>query len=95
MEEDEDEEEDLDEDPGGKRRSIEVKASQASHTNYLLMKGYYAPGIVSTRNLNPNDSIVVNSCHVRFRLRRSPKSTHLRSTGERRPWPGPDATSRL
>ncbi|XP_036268902.1 general transcription factor 3C polypeptide 1 isoform X1 [Pipistrellus kuhlii] len=81
LEEDEDEEEDLDEDPGGKRRSIEVKASQASHTNYLLMKGYYAPGIVSTRNLNPNDSIVVNSCHVRFRLRCSPKSTHLRSTG--------------
>lgn len=95
LEEDEDEEEDLDEDPGGKRRSIEVKAPQASHTNYLLMRGYCAPGIVSTRNLNPNDSIVVNSCHVRFRLRCSPKPTHLRSTGERCPWPslalGPDA----
>ncbi|KAB0394536.1 hypothetical protein E2I00_004116 [Balaenoptera physalus] len=62
LEEDEDEEEDLDEGSGAKRRSIEVKARQASHTNYLLMKGCCAPGIVSNRNLNPSDSIVVNSC---------------------------------
>uniref|UniRef100_A0A8C4W7S0 Ral transcription factor IIIC subunit 1 n=1 Tax=Gopherus evgoodei TaxID=1825980 RepID=A0A8C4W7S0_9SAUR len=55
-----DEDDDLDESSGNKRR-IEVKARQASHTNYLLMRGYYAPGIVSTRNLNPNDNIVVNS----------------------------------
>uniref|UniRef100_A0A9L0R956 Ral transcription factor IIIC subunit 1 n=1 Tax=Equus caballus TaxID=9796 RepID=A0A9L0R956_HORSE len=83
LEEDEDEEEDLDEGSGGKRRSIEVKARQASHTNYLLMRGYCAPGIVSTRNLNPNDSIVVNSCQVKFRLRHSPAPTCL----------GPTATS--
>ncbi|XP_036134876.1 general transcription factor 3C polypeptide 1 isoform X1 [Molossus molossus] len=80
LEEEEEEEEELDEDPGGKRRSIEVKAPQASHTNYLLMRGYCAPGIVSTRNLNPNDSIVVNSCHVQFRLRCSPTPTRLAST---------------
>uniref|UniRef100_A0A9L0IWV0 Ral transcription factor IIIC subunit 1 n=1 Tax=Equus asinus TaxID=9793 RepID=A0A9L0IWV0_EQUAS len=82
LEEDEDEEEDLDEGSGGKRRSIEVKARQASHTNYLLMRGYCAPGIVSTRNLNPNDSIVVNSCQVKFRLRHSPAHTCLGPTGE-------------
>ncbi|KAM5197952.1 general transcription factor 3C polypeptide 1 isoform 1-T1 [Hipposideros larvatus] len=80
LDEEEDEEDDLDEDPGGKRRSIEVKAPQASHTNYLLMRGYCAPGIVSTRNLNPNDNIVVNSCHVNFRLRHSPAPTQLRPT---------------
>ncbi|XP_054438758.1 general transcription factor 3C polypeptide 1 [Pteronotus mesoamericanus] len=80
LEEDEEEEEDLDEDQGGKRQSIEVKAPQASHTNYLLMRGYCAPGIVSTRNLNPNDSIVVNSCHVKFRLRCSPLPTGLGPT---------------
>ncbi|XP_074178864.1 general transcription factor 3C polypeptide 1 isoform X1 [Rhinolophus sinicus] len=79
LEEDEDED-DLDEDPGAKRRGIEVKARQASHTNYLLMRGYCAPGIVSTRNLNPNDSIVVNSCHVSFRLRRSPTPIQLGPT---------------
>uniref|UniRef100_A0A8C9DDC2 Ral transcription factor IIIC subunit 1 n=1 Tax=Prolemur simus TaxID=1328070 RepID=A0A8C9DDC2_PROSS len=83
LEDDEDEEEDLDEGSGGKRRAMEVKPAQASHTNYLLMRGYYSPGIVSTRNLNPNDSIVVNSCQVKFRLRRTPLPTQL----------GPTATS--
>nr|XP_035922093.1 general transcription factor 3C polypeptide 1 isoform X1 [Halichoerus grypus] len=77
LDEDDDEEEDLDEGSGSKRRAIEVKARQASHTNYLLMRGYCAPGIVSTRNLNPNDSIVVNSCQVTFRLRRTPAPTRL------------------
>ncbi|XP_060028731.1 general transcription factor 3C polypeptide 1 isoform X1 [Erinaceus europaeus] len=88
-EEDEDEDEELDEGVRGRgrgrRRSrsssggggIEVKASQASHTNYLLMRGYCVPGIVSVRNLNPNDNIVVNSCQVRFRLRHTPASTGL------------------
>uniref|UniRef100_A0A8D1VDV0 General transcription factor 3C polypeptide 1 n=1 Tax=Sus scrofa TaxID=9823 RepID=A0A8D1VDV0_PIG len=79
-EEDEDEEEDLDEGSGAKRRSIEVKAPQASHTNYLLMRGYCAPGIVSNRNLNPNDSIVVNSCQVKFWLRSTPAPTRLGPT---------------
>lgn len=82
LDEDDDEEEDLDEGSGSKRRAIEVKARQASHTNYLLMRGYCAPGIVSTRNLNPNDSIVVNSCQVTFRLRRTPAPTRLWPTGE-------------
>ncbi|XP_077616584.1 general transcription factor 3C polypeptide 1 isoform X1 [Crocuta crocuta] len=77
LDEDDDEEEDLDEGSAGKHRAIEVKARQASHTNYLLMRGYCAPGIVSTRNLNPNDSIVVNSCLVKFRLRRTPAPTRL------------------
>lgn len=93
LDEDDDEEEDLDEGSGGKRRAIEVKARQASHTNYLLMRGYCAPGIVSTRNLNPNDSIVVNSCQVKFRLRRTPTPTRLWPTGECRPLPSaPQAT---
>ncbi|XP_040829101.1 general transcription factor 3C polypeptide 1 [Ochotona curzoniae] len=83
LDDDEDEEEDLDEGVGVKRRNFEVKARQASHTNYLLMRGYYAPGIVNTRNLSPNDSIVVNSCQVKFRLRCTPVPTCL----------GPPATS--
>lgn len=94
LEEDEDED-DLDEDPGAKRRGIEVKARQASHTNYLLMRGYCAPGIVSTRNLNPNDSIVVNSCHVSFRLRRSPTPIQLGPTGERCPGRRPQPSAHL
>ncbi|XP_074866838.1 general transcription factor 3C polypeptide 1 isoform X2 [Carettochelys insculpta] len=68
LEDDYDEDDDLDESSGNKRK-IEVKARQASHTNYLLMRGCCAPGIVSTRNLNPNDNIVVNSCQVKARLR--------------------------
>lgn len=80
---DDEEEEDLDEGSGTKRQSVEVKAHQASHTKYLLMRGYYTvPGMVSTRNLNPNDSIVVNSCQVKFRLRSTPAPTHLGPTGE-------------
>uniref|UniRef100_A0A8C0F2T3 General transcription factor IIIC subunit 1 n=1 Tax=Bubo bubo TaxID=30461 RepID=A0A8C0F2T3_BUBBB len=68
LEDDDDDDDDLDDSSGGKRR-IEVKARQASHTNYLLMRGYYAPGIVSMRNLSPSDNIVVNSCQVKVKLR--------------------------
>ncbi|KAM5227701.1 general transcription factor 3C polypeptide 1 [Ctenodactylus gundi] len=78
LDDDEDEDEDLEEAAGTKRIGTEVKAHQASHTKYLLMKGCYAPGIVSTRNLNPNDSVVVNSCQMRFRLRSTPAPTQLR-----------------
>lgn len=93
---DDEEEEDLDEGSGAKRQGVEVKAHQASHTKYLLMRGYYTmPGVVSTRNLNPNDSIVVNSCQVKFRLRSTPASTHLGPTGEYpatvRVWGDPEA----
>ncbi|KAG9477135.1 hypothetical protein GDO78_002502 [Eleutherodactylus coqui] len=76
--EDFDDEED---DSLGNKRKMEVKARQASHTNYLLMRGYCAPGIVSSRNLNPNDSVVVNSCQVRLKLRNTPQSGRLKSCG--------------
>ncbi|XP_069839754.1 general transcription factor 3C polypeptide 1 [Dendropsophus ebraccatus] len=68
---------DEDDDSLGNKRKIEVKARQASHTNYLLMRGYCAPGIVSSRNLNPNDNVVVNSCQVRLKLRDTPQSGRL------------------
>ncbi|XP_068100737.1 general transcription factor 3C polypeptide 1 [Hyperolius riggenbachi] len=63
------------------KRKIEVKAPQASHTNYLLMRGYCAPGIVSTRNLNPNDNVVVNSCQVHVKLRNTALSRRLKYSG--------------
>ncbi|NXT02834.1 TF3C1 factor, partial [Jacana jacana] len=78
LEDEDDEDDDLDDSSGGKRK-IEVKARQASHTNYLLMRGYYAPGIVSTRNLSPSDNIVVNSCQVKVKLRCTPLSGRLSS----------------
>uniref|UniRef100_A0A8C0IKT1 Ral transcription factor IIIC subunit 1 n=1 Tax=Chelonoidis abingdonii TaxID=106734 RepID=A0A8C0IKT1_CHEAB len=80
LEDDYDEDDDLDESSGNKRR-IEVKARQASHTNYLLMRGYCAPGIVSTRNLNPNDNIVINSCQVKVKLRCTPMPGRLSTSG--------------
>lgn len=80
LEEEEEEDDDLDDSSGGKRR-IEVKARQASHTNYLLMRGYYAPGIVSMRNLSPSDNIVVNSCQVKVKLRCTPVPGRLSSPG--------------
>ncbi|NXI91835.1 TF3C1 factor, partial [Psophia crepitans] len=78
LEDDDDDDDDLDDTSGGKRR-IEVKARQASHTNYLLMRGYYAPGIVSMRNLSPSDNIVVNSCQVKVKLRCTPVPGKLSS----------------
>ncbi|XP_075292633.1 general transcription factor 3C polypeptide 1 isoform X2 [Opisthocomus hoazin] len=78
LEDDDDDDDDLDDGSGGKRR-IEVKARQASHTNYLLMRGYCAPGIVSTRNLSPSDNIVVNSCQVKVKLRSTPVPGRLSS----------------
>ncbi|NXG68889.1 TF3C1 factor, partial [Baryphthengus martii] len=78
LEDDDEDDDDLDDSSGGKRR-IEVKARQASHTNYLLMRGYYAPGIVSTRNLSPSDNIVVNSCQVKVKLRCTPVPGRLSS----------------
>ncbi|KFO10169.1 General transcription factor 3C polypeptide 1, partial [Balearica regulorum gibbericeps] len=78
LEDDDDDDDDLDDSSGGKRR-IEVKARQASHTNYLLMRGYYAPGIVSMRNLSPSDNIVVNSCQVKVKLRCTPVPGRLSS----------------
>uniref|UniRef100_A0A8C0G6L0 Ral transcription factor IIIC subunit 1 n=1 Tax=Chelonoidis abingdonii TaxID=106734 RepID=A0A8C0G6L0_CHEAB len=83
LEDDYDEDDDLDESSGNKRR-IEVKARQASHTNYLLMRGYCAPGIVSTRNLNPNDNIVINSCQVKVKLRCTPMPGRLSTSARER-----------
>ncbi|NXI44516.1 TF3C1 factor, partial [Galbula dea] len=77
--EDDDEDDDEDDESSGGKRRIEVKARQASHTNYLLMRGYYAPGIVSTRNLSPSDNIVVNSCQVKVKLRSTPLPGRLSS----------------
>lgn len=41
----EDEDEDEDENEEGERKIMEVKAHQASHTKYLMIRGYCNPGI--------------------------------------------------
>lgn len=69
--EEEEEEDDDGEECDGKKR-LEVKAHQASHTNYLIMRGYCSPGIVKIRNLNTSDNIVVESCVMRLQLRNTP-----------------------
>lgn len=66
-----DDEEDYDED-GEDCKRMEVKAHQASHTKYLMMRGYCAPGIVKMRNLSTNDNIVVESCIIKLQLRDTP-----------------------
>ncbi|CAM9741808.1 unnamed protein product [Lampetra planeri] len=63
----------------GGRQRVDVNPRQSSRVRYLLMKGYYVPGIVGVRNLNPNDNIVVNSCTVRFWLLPSPRPYGLPS----------------
>ncbi|KAM6423805.1 general transcription factor 3C polypeptide 1 isoform 2-T2 [Liasis olivaceus] len=75
-EEEDDDDDDMEENPVNKRQ-IEVKARQASRTNYLLMRGYCAPGIINTRNLSPTDNIVVDSCQVKVKLRTTPTQTGL------------------
>ncbi|XP_035516207.1 general transcription factor 3C polypeptide 1-like isoform X2 [Morone saxatilis] len=70
LEEEEDDDEDGDECEGKKR--LEVKAHQASHTNYLMMRGYCSPGIVKLRNLNTGDNIVLESCIMKLQLRDTP-----------------------
>ncbi|KAL6482508.1 hypothetical protein MHYP_G00105880 [Metynnis hypsauchen] len=71
-------EEEEDEVEDERRGRFEVKARQASHTNYLLMRGYFVPGIISLRNMNSTDHIAVNSCAVKIRLRRTPAHTLFR-----------------
>ncbi|XP_077868339.1 uncharacterized protein LOC100378181 [Saccoglossus kowalevskii] len=44
--------------------AFDVTPRQASRSNLLLYRGHYAPGIVSKRNLNPQDNIVVNACTI-------------------------------
>ncbi|XP_030595893.1 general transcription factor 3C polypeptide 1 [Archocentrus centrarchus] len=70
LEEEEDDDDDGDECDGKKR--LQVKAHKASHTKYLMMRGYCTPGIVTLRNLNTNDSIVMESCVLRLQLRSTP-----------------------
>ncbi|KAG1960129.1 general transcription factor 3C polypeptide 1 [Pimephales promelas] len=70
LEEDEEEDE--------RKRRPEVKPTQASHTNYLLMRGYYAPGILhsqKTHSSNSTDNIMVNACSVHLQLRHTPLHT--------------------
>ncbi|XP_049576540.1 general transcription factor 3C polypeptide 1 isoform X1 [Syngnathus scovelli] len=78
-------EEDEDEEAGavareGKKK-LRVSAYRASHTKYLLMKGFFVPGIVQLRNLNTSDNIVVESCVVRMRLRQTPLGALLSHRG--------------
>ncbi|CAK6972755.1 general transcription factor 3C polypeptide 1-like [Scomber scombrus] len=70
LEEEDDDDDDAEECEGKKR--LEVKAHQASHTNYLMMRGYCFPGIVKIRNLNTTDNIVVESCIIKLQLRNTP-----------------------
>ncbi|XP_047435192.1 general transcription factor 3C polypeptide 1-like [Mugil cephalus] len=70
LEEEEDDDYDGEEFEGKKK--LQVKAHQASHTNYLMMRGYCSPGIVKLRNLNTNDNIVMESCTMRLQLRNTP-----------------------
>uniref|UniRef100_H3CS41 Uncharacterized protein n=1 Tax=Tetraodon nigroviridis TaxID=99883 RepID=H3CS41_TETNG len=79
----EDEDDDEDENDEGERKILEVKAHQASHTKYLMIRGYCNPGIVKRRDLNTTDSIVVESCIVRLQLRRTP--AHYLLQGEEVP----------
>ncbi|XP_077427194.1 general transcription factor 3C polypeptide 1 [Vanacampus margaritifer] len=77
------EEEDDDDDAAGEecesKKKIQVNAHQASHTKYLLMKGFCAPGIIKRRNLSTNDNIVVESCVLRMQLRQTPVGGSLLS----------------
>ncbi|XP_028268672.1 general transcription factor 3C polypeptide 1 [Parambassis ranga] len=68
--EEEDDDDEVEECEGKKK--LQVKAHQASHTNYLMMRGYVSPGIVKVRNLNTNDNIVMESCITRLQLRTTP-----------------------
>lgn len=47
--EDEDDDDEVDECEGKKK--LQVKAHQASHTNYLMMRGYVSPGIGRCKNV--------------------------------------------
>ncbi|XP_057700022.1 general transcription factor 3C polypeptide 1-like isoform X2 [Corythoichthys intestinalis] len=72
LEEEDDEDDDV---AGGVcegKKKRQVTAHQASHTKYLLMKGFCFPGIVKLRNLSTNENIVVESCGIMMRLRQTP-----------------------
>ncbi|KTG36858.1 hypothetical protein cypCar_00009457 [Cyprinus carpio] len=74
-------EEEEEEEESERKRRLEVKPTQASHTNYLLMRGYYTPVLRSqTHNSNSTDSIMVNTCNVHLRLRQTPAHTLFSSS---------------
>ncbi|XP_026121047.1 general transcription factor 3C polypeptide 1 [Carassius auratus] len=74
-------EEEEEEEESDRKRRLEVKPTQASHTNYLLMRGYYTPILRSqTHNSNSTDSIMVNTCNVHLRLRQTPAHTLFSSS---------------
>ncbi|XP_053550449.1 general transcription factor 3C polypeptide 1 isoform X2 [Bombina bombina] len=77
----EDEEYDDGDEAVSNKYKLEVNARQASHTNYLLMRGYCVPGITTTRNLSPSDNIVVNSCQVQVKLRKTAQHSQLGDSG--------------
>ncbi|TRY86133.1 hypothetical protein DNTS_030204, partial [Danionella cerebrum] len=79
------EEEDDDEEEESVKRRLEIKPTQASHTNYLLLRGCYThTALLRTQSrstllraqshpCNNTDNIMVNSCSVRLRLRETPQ----------------------
>ncbi|XP_077380152.1 general transcription factor 3C polypeptide 1 isoform X2 [Festucalex cinctus] len=79
--EEEDDEDDVAGEECESKKKIRVSAHQASHTKYLLMKGFGAPGIIKRRNLSTNDSIVVESCALWMQLRQTPVDGLLSDDG--------------
>ncbi|XP_061626547.1 general transcription factor 3C polypeptide 1 isoform X1 [Phyllopteryx taeniolatus] len=80
VEEDEEDDDLASEECEGKKK-MQVKAQQASHTKFLLMKGFCIPGIVQLRNQNTSDNIVVESCMLRMQLRQTPVRSLLKEDG--------------
>ncbi|XP_061684650.1 general transcription factor 3C polypeptide 1 [Syngnathoides biaculeatus] len=77
LEEEDDEDDDIAGEECEGKNKMQVKAQQASHTKFLLMKGFCIPGIVQLRNQNngnqnTTDNIVVESCKLRMQLRKTP-----------------------
>ncbi|XP_019717710.1 general transcription factor 3C polypeptide 1 [Hippocampus comes] len=79
--EEEDDEDDVASDECLSKKKLRVNAHQASHTKYLLMKGYCIPGIVKRRNMNTSDNIVVESCVLRMQMRQTPACALLSDDG--------------
>uniref|UniRef100_A0A3Q2Z6C9 B-block binding subunit of TFIIIC domain-containing protein n=1 Tax=Hippocampus comes TaxID=109280 RepID=A0A3Q2Z6C9_HIPCM len=76
-----DDEDDVASDECLSKKKLRVNAHQASHTKYLLMKGYCIPGIVKRRNMNTSDNIVVESCVLRMQMRQTPACALLSDDG--------------
>ncbi|XP_051982502.1 general transcription factor 3C polypeptide 1-like isoform X3 [Xyrauchen texanus] len=72
-------EEEDDNDDEERKKKQEVKPHQVSHTNYLLMRGFYALGTLrshtQTHSSNCTDNIMINACTIHIQLRQTPKHT--------------------